>query len=830
MNPQTTLLSDITIRTDINFLPPLDKDERAALQADIERTGRIRDPLTLWRDGEELILIDGHNRFEIASALGLIEAPAVFENFVDLEAVHSWIFDHQCARRNLGVFERIRLALLLEGPLAVSAAERKKASQFGAAADSQMSDGPAEQKGTVLQILAQKAGSSHDTVNKVRQIMKSGSPKLIEYVGLGEISINRAAQIALAHPYPDEETEQKMSVEKLICFGKSDEMELVGEHPEMFDGAGKKIYRIRKSFVQFAKKDNGKDDNQNFIVGGKYGKSGHVFTGITVRGIDGRVQVVGAGFLGQLGDSYEQPYQITTDIPDLLEEMRNLHDYLSVAADLMLAQNNFQKVNERVAVKKRRIKREVEAEAESEKKKKLDSEGKEIWRQARLDRIAYQICGIIANFPEEDQRRVAEICTTINSLMLEATPVKKLIKYIKYSIQKDAEGSEGGRVKPVILTEKQEKLGNQYIDFVKVMADAAVEWAKNAATGSTSVYISASLVASDSITATPAGTEHENPDKVTSTKAAKINAAKVETAKPTKAAPVSKKATKKLSKASKTNAKAAEKETEKPAEGKTAGPVVEAVAESPASVAATPTAIHEQFERALSAASVEQTELYASQYDATKKLIFDLVANRNASEKTAEEALTRALELISTDPIQFAVNSLTVEEKVQFDHLDKQRYEFVMNELSETEDTDPVSAAVEIIKGCLSTFREEDLEVAEESAAETNPEETAQSESGPESTDSSAPIETASIKSVVSTTTAEKPKTAKQLARQQEKELEAQKRENEINDKIKTIVQSFPEENQEKAVQILDTLTKNQIFNNDIPALTYVVKKELITP
>lgn len=78
---------------------PLRPEEYRELRASIEREG-VREPLVVWpRDGE-LVLVDGHHRYEIARELGL-ECPLAEREFSGLEEVLDWVDRNQIARRNL---------------------------------------------------------------------------------------------------------------------------------------------------------------------------------------------------------------------------------------------------------------------------------------------------------------------------------------------------------------------------------------------------------------------------------------------------------------------------------------------------------------------------------------------------------------------------------------------------------------------------------------------------------------------------------------------------------------------------------------------------------
>ena len=80
-----------------SLIPPLSKDEKAALQASILEEG-CRDPLVVWT--KEKLLIDGHNRFAICTAHG-IPYKIVEMSFDSRNAVKVWTIANQLGRRSL---------------------------------------------------------------------------------------------------------------------------------------------------------------------------------------------------------------------------------------------------------------------------------------------------------------------------------------------------------------------------------------------------------------------------------------------------------------------------------------------------------------------------------------------------------------------------------------------------------------------------------------------------------------------------------------------------------------------------------------------------------
>lgn len=79
------------------LLPPLTPDQRAGLEASILAEG-VLSALVVWEEGG--LLLDGHNRFEIAQREGL-PFPTREVKLPSREAAVEWIFKHQRDRRNL---------------------------------------------------------------------------------------------------------------------------------------------------------------------------------------------------------------------------------------------------------------------------------------------------------------------------------------------------------------------------------------------------------------------------------------------------------------------------------------------------------------------------------------------------------------------------------------------------------------------------------------------------------------------------------------------------------------------------------------------------------
>jgi hypothetical protein len=80
-------------------LMPLQPEELAELERSVLDEG-IRDPLVVWRKDGQLVLVDGHHRYELAKKYGL-SFQIIEREFRDLDEVLIWVDRNQLGRRNL---------------------------------------------------------------------------------------------------------------------------------------------------------------------------------------------------------------------------------------------------------------------------------------------------------------------------------------------------------------------------------------------------------------------------------------------------------------------------------------------------------------------------------------------------------------------------------------------------------------------------------------------------------------------------------------------------------------------------------------------------------
>lgn len=170
-----------------NLIPPLTTEERATLEKECVDYG-IRDALVIadYAGSQGLVLIDGHNRYEISQKhnLSFKTERLSFESRADAEA---WVIRNQLGRRNIPNYVRAELALKLKPVIA----EKAKENQANHTEQGyQKSDKPV----TTAKELAKVAGVSHDTIHKVEVIKEKANeldPRTIEDLRRGDVSINK---------------------------------------------------------------------------------------------------------------------------------------------------------------------------------------------------------------------------------------------------------------------------------------------------------------------------------------------------------------------------------------------------------------------------------------------------------------------------------------------------------------------------------------------------------------------------------------------------------------------------------------------------------------
>lgn len=181
-----------------SFIPPLQPEELQLLEQSLVDEG-CREPLTVW--AEAGILLDGHNRFDICTRLG-IEYEVRELSFDGREAAFDWMDRNQLGRRNL-----TPLGLsMLRGRIY----ERAKKSHGGQADNSNAQKRSPQNEVFVLpktaEIVADDLGVSRATVERDAQLvravetLKPTVPDIVQRVMSGDVPSKQAVIEAAKEP------------------------------------------------------------------------------------------------------------------------------------------------------------------------------------------------------------------------------------------------------------------------------------------------------------------------------------------------------------------------------------------------------------------------------------------------------------------------------------------------------------------------------------------------------------------------------------------------------------------------------------------------------
>jgi DNA modification methylase len=175
-----------------NLIPPLTKEEFRQLEDNIFNDG-IRDALVIGEyleEGQKVrLLIDGHNRYEIAtnSDFEYKTKTIKFKGYLDIK---EWMINHQFGRRNLNNYQRSTLALQLESVYSLKAKENQ-AIQYKGGSLSVISpevNSPVDTRKSLSKI----ANVGEQTIARVKKLEEKATPEIKEQLRTGEMSINQA--------------------------------------------------------------------------------------------------------------------------------------------------------------------------------------------------------------------------------------------------------------------------------------------------------------------------------------------------------------------------------------------------------------------------------------------------------------------------------------------------------------------------------------------------------------------------------------------------------------------------------------------------------------
>ena len=176
------------------LLPPLTGEQLSALEADLLANG-CYSPVIV---NEDMVVIDGHHRYELCEKHGIPYKMAVF-SFTDMLEAKQWALDTQKGRRNLDKWELGKIALKLRKDMEARARENmslggqayrpSEADEEGLTTLSNLSSVNTRKE------LADAVGIGEVTMGKVMQIDEHAPAAVKEALDSGELSINQGYNI-----------------------------------------------------------------------------------------------------------------------------------------------------------------------------------------------------------------------------------------------------------------------------------------------------------------------------------------------------------------------------------------------------------------------------------------------------------------------------------------------------------------------------------------------------------------------------------------------------------------------------------------------------------
>ncbi len=180
------------------LLPPLSGEQFSALESDILENGCYA-PIII---NEDMVVIDGHNRFRICEKHGLPYRMLVF-SFADLLEAKQWALDTQKGRRNLDKWELGKIALKLKPEI-----EAKARFNMSAGGGDRKSSPKGYSPTDTRKEMAQAVGIGEQAMGRIAQLIENAPQSLKNALENKEVSINRGWKILKAvQQFPPEEQE-----------------------------------------------------------------------------------------------------------------------------------------------------------------------------------------------------------------------------------------------------------------------------------------------------------------------------------------------------------------------------------------------------------------------------------------------------------------------------------------------------------------------------------------------------------------------------------------------------------------------------------------------
>jgi hypothetical protein len=221
------------------MLEPLSAEERQNLEELIVEHGGARDPLVVWAKAGTLTLIDGHNRYEICTRLGLpFDVHEV--RFKSRTEAEDWIDKNQLGRRNLNDLHK-----------SLCRGRRYNRTKKGHGERGPEKSGQNVQSFSTAESLAAEHGVNEKTIRRDGEFAEAVEALGIEReIVAGEIDVPKHEIVAAAKALPEQPTQEQVA----------EAVEAVKTRPHVANNSGDNEWYTPKEYIEAARRVLGQID------------------------------------------------------------------------------------------------------------------------------------------------------------------------------------------------------------------------------------------------------------------------------------------------------------------------------------------------------------------------------------------------------------------------------------------------------------------------------------------------------------------------------------------------------------------------------------------
>ena len=214
------------------LLPPLSAEQFSALESDILENSCYT-PIIV---NEDMVIIDGHNRFRICEKHGLPFKMLMF-SFTDLLEAKQWALDTQKGRRNLDKWKLGKIALKLK-PEIEARAKANQGTRVDLSVNSPKSYTPTDTR----KEMAQAVGIGEQVMGRIAQLAENAPPSLKDALESKKVSVNRGWKILKAVQSLPLEEQESATAEMLSAVREIDQLDTESDRRHKIAGLFCKVF------------------------------------------------------------------------------------------------------------------------------------------------------------------------------------------------------------------------------------------------------------------------------------------------------------------------------------------------------------------------------------------------------------------------------------------------------------------------------------------------------------------------------------------------------------------------------------------------------------